>query len=113
MRSRLLVLSSIVAAALAAVPTIASAQRIVRGDRFYDRYSYTRNDIDDRVERARRRAIERAARAQERARERSASAYTTRFRVSRDRDYLRDERMMRIRERVEEAQARTRWRVRW
>lgn len=113
MRSRLLFLSSVIAAGLAVAPAIASAQRIVRGDRFYDRNSYIRYDIDERVERAQRRAVERAARAQERARESRARAFATRIRVNRDRDYLRDERATRTRERVEEARARARWRVRW
>lgn len=113
MRSRLLLFSSLIAAGLAAVPAIASAQRIVRADRFYDRHSYTRYDIDERVERAQRRAFERAARAQERAREQRVRAYATRVRVNRDRDYLRDDRMMRMRDRIEDARARARWRVHW
>jgi hypothetical protein len=113
MRSRLLLLPSIIAASLTAAPAIAAAQGIVRGDRFYDRHTYTRYDIDERVERAQRRAAERAARDQERARERRARAYATRLRVDRDRDYLRDERMTRVRERARESRARAQWRVRW
>ena len=113
MRSRLLLLSSITAAALTAVPALASAQRITRDDRFYDRHSYTRYDIDERIERAQRRAFERAARAEERARDRSARAYASRLRTSRDRGYLLDERMTRMRDRIEAAQSRARWRVRW
>jgi hypothetical protein len=113
MRSRLLLLPSIIAASLTAAPAIASAQGIVRGDRFYDRHTYTRYDIDERVERTQRRAAERAARDQERARERRARAYATRLRVDRDRDYLRDERMTRVRERARESRARAQWRVRW
>jgi len=113
MRSRLLLLSSIIAASLAAAPAFASAQGIVRGDRYYDRHTYTRYDIDERVERAQRRVAERAARDQERARERRARAYVTRLRFDRDRDYSRDERMTRVRERAQEARARAQWRVRW
>ena len=113
MRSRTLLLSSVIAAGLAATPAIVSAQYIVRGGRFYDRHSYTRYDIDERVERAQRRAFERAARAQERARDRSARAYATRVRADRDRDYLREERMARVRDRVEQGRAQARWRVRW
>jgi hypothetical protein len=72
MRSRLLLLSTIIAARLAAIPAVASAQRVVRADRFYDRHSYTRYDIEERIERAQRRAADVAARAQEsRARTRS------------------------------------------
>ena len=113
MRSRLLLLTSIIVAGLAAAPAVASAQHIVRSDRFYDRRDYTRYDVRERVERAQQRAMERAERDRERARERSVRAFATRVRVNRDRDYVRDERMMRMRERVEEAQARARWRVRW
>ena len=119
MRSRLLLLSSIIAAALAAAPGIASAQRVVSGGRILDRYSDTGYDVAERVERAQRRAIERAARARERARDRSARAYDTRIRVdridriNRDRDYQRNDRMMRMRDRIEDARARARWRVRW
>jgi len=113
MRSRLLLLTSIIAASLTAAPAIASAQGIVRGDRFYDRHTYTRYDIDERVERAQRRAAERAARDQERARERRARAHAARLRVDRDRDYSRDERMTRVRERAQESRARAQWRVRW
>jgi hypothetical protein len=113
MRSRLFLLSSITVAALTAIPAIASAQRITRDDRFYDRRSYTRYDIDERIERAQRRALERAARAQERARDRSARAYASRLRIGRDRGYLLDERMTRMRDRIEAAEPRGRWRVRW
>jgi hypothetical protein len=113
MRSRLLVLSSIIGACVVAAPSAAFAQRIGRVDRGRYELDHWRYDVDRRVERAHWQAAERAARAGSRAEIRAdARAYESVRRS--DRAFLREDHAMRMRERADARQAmRTRSRYRW
>jgi phage protein D len=113
MRSRLLVLSSIIGACVVAAPSAAFAQRIGRVDRGRYEFDHWRYDVERRIERAHAQAAERAARAESRAEIRADSRAYESLRRS-DRAFLRDDHAMRMRERADVRQAmRTRSRYRW
>ncbi|MDB4876831.1 MAG: hypothetical protein JWM41_3277 [Gemmatimonadetes bacterium] len=105
MRSRLLVLSSIVALGLAAAPATASAQRMLPRDCVRYGYGCSRyDDAEARIERQRARAVERADRAEARAQVRAetraeARAYSARC-FGRA-DFSRVDRSFRLRERLD------------
>jgi hypothetical protein len=113
MRSRLLLLSSIVGACVVAAPSAAFAQRIGRVDRGRYELDHRRYDLERRLDHAHVHASERADRAESRAEARAESRdYESRRRS--DRAYLREDHAMRMRDRAETRQAmRTRSRYRW
>jgi Ni/Co efflux regulator RcnB len=110
MRSRVLLLSSIIGACVIAAPAALHAQRFGRVDRGRYELDHPRYDIDRHLESARIHAAERAesrseARAESRARESLRRS---------DRAYMREDRAMRLRERSDATQAmRARTRYRW
>lgn len=113
MRSRLLLLSSIIGACVVAAPSAAFAQRIGRVDRGRYELDHGRYDVERRIERAHAQAAERAARADSRAEARAESrAYESLRRF--DRAYLREDHAMRMRDRADARRAtRARTRYRW
>jgi hypothetical protein len=114
MRSRLFLLSSIIMMCLVAAPAVASAQHVFRSDRVhrgFDRYRYDspRYDFGARAERLRLQAAERAERSELRA-ERRAESRARAMRARMDRDFMRHDLSMRIRDRIEASRARSRYR---
>jgi hypothetical protein len=121
MRSRLLVLSSIIAGLLAA-PSAVFAQHVFHRDYVYrhadrsrydyDRDRYDRYDVHARVQRALQ-AAERADRAEARAQARSLERAESRSRAAEqraDREFFRRDLAARIHERIEASRARSRYR---
>jgi hypothetical protein len=118
MRSRLLLLSCIIAG-LAASPSVGLAQHVVHRDYVYrhtdrDRYDYYRDryDVHARVDRALQ-AAERADRAEVRAHFRAMERAESRSRAAEqraDREFFRRDLAARIHERIEASRARSRYR---
>jgi hypothetical protein len=118
MRSRLLVLSSIIAG-LVAAPSAVFAQHVFHRDYVYrhadhSRYDYDRDryDVHARVQRALQ-AAERADRAEARAHARSLERAESRSRAAEqraDREFFRRDLAARIHERIEASRGRSRYR---
>jgi len=117
MRSRLFLVLTIIGACLATVPAVAAAQRDFHSDRLNRRYDQPRYryhyDFGERAEAARARADARAARAEARTAARAQSRAESRVSIMRrsiDRDLMRRDLSLRIRDRIEASRARSRYR---